>query len=478
MSSLAQRVLTPSFLFRTADRRVQSAKYTIASTVVCDFIAVALAAAVSLAATHVLHKPVALEAYWKMVPLLFAAVLGNAAFGLYSVGLFNPVEELKRIAVSSTILYLGIGTCTFLYQEPRRYSRAVLLLAWALTLIAVPNLRRALRRMAHGLRWWGCPVAVIGSAGFVERMGTLLARAGELSLVPVLSVCNTGSEPAAFDIEDLCEKVRRADPYYVLFEQPDVDSHTLRSIVVSIAASARRVLVFPIFNPVDGLQVTARQCGGTLALEINNGLRVPEKLVLKRAIDFMLALTACLVLLPVFLLIAAAVKFTSRGPVFYGHWRYGKHGRRFRAIKFRSMVQNGDAVLRKYLAENEPMREGWERNHKLQKDPRVTSIGRLLRVTSLDELPQLWNVLRNEMSLVGPRPVVEEEILRYGNVFESYKQVPPGITGLWQVSGRSNTTYDERIRFDEYYVRNWSVWLDLHILLRTIIVVVSREGAC
>jgi Undecaprenyl-phosphate galactose phosphotransferase WbaP len=237
-------------------------------------------------------------------------------------------------------------------------------------------------------------------------------------------------------------------------------------------------LVLPNFNSVDGFRVTARECAGTLALEINNGLRVPEKLLLKRAIDFTVALTVCIALLPVILLIAAIVKLTTRGPVFYGHWRYGKHGRRFRAFKFRSMVQNGDAVLRQYLAENELAGEEWHLNQKLPNDPRVTWIGRFLRVTSLDELPQLWNVLRNEMSLVGPRPVIEEETLRYGNIFELYKQVPPGITGLWQVSGRNNTSYEERIRFDEYYVRNWSVWLDLHILLQTVIVVLTREGAC
>ena len=141
------------------------------------------------------------------------------------------------------------------------------------------------------------------------------------------------------------------------------------------------------------------------------------------------------------------------------------------------MVCDADAVLQTYLAANPQARAEWERDHKLKRDPRVTWIGRLLRQTSLDELPQLWNVLRGEMSLVGPRPIVDDEIRKYGDVFLEYTRVLPGITGLWQVSGRNNTTYDERVSLDAFYVGNWSVWLDLYILFRTIRVVLLREGA-
>jgi lipopolysaccharide/colanic/teichoic acid biosynthesis glycosyltransferase len=147
------------------------------------------------------------------------------------------------------------------------------------------------------------------------------------------------------------------------------------------------------------------------------------------------------------------------------------------AWKFRSMVQNADEVLCEYLDGHPDFREEWEWNHKLKNDPRITWIGRLLRHTSLDELPQLWNALKQEMSLVGPRPIVQEEIRRYGEDFLLYQMVTPGITGLWQVSGRNNVSYERRISLDSYYVRNWSVWLDLWVLARTIRVVLKGDGA-
>lgn len=141
------------------------------------------------------------------------------------------------------------------------------------------------------------------------------------------------------------------------------------------------------------------------------------------------------------------------------------------------MFQNADQVLSVHLESNPALREEWLRDHKLKNDPRVTLVGRFLRKTSLDELPQLWNVLRGEMSLVGPRPIVSAEVAKYGEYFDDYQAVRPGITGLWQVSGRNNTTYEERVKYDEYYVRNWSIWLDLYILCKTVKTVLLGEGA-
>jgi lipopolysaccharide/colanic/teichoic acid biosynthesis glycosyltransferase len=149
----------------------------------------------------------------------------------------------------------------------------------------------------------------------------------------------------------------------------------------------------------------------------------------------------------------------------------------FKAWKFRTMVQNADAVLKSHLAAHPALAEEWRLTQKLKNDPRVTPLGKLLRRSSLDELPQLMNVFAGEMSLVGPRPIVAAEVEKYGEHYTSYCRVKPGITGLWQVSGRNNTTYDERITFDQYYVLNWSVWLDLHILTRTVHTVLTGDGA-
>jgi Undecaprenyl-phosphate galactose phosphotransferase WbaP len=177
------------------------------------------------------------------------------------------------------------------------------------------------------------------------------------------------------------------------------------------------------------------------------------------------------------LILAAAIKATSNGPVFYRQTRYGRDGQTFKAFKFRTMVPNADRLLVEYLACHPEELFEWQRDHKLKNDPRVTVIGKWIRKFSFDELPQLLNVIIGQMSLVGPRPIVKEEIEKYGRGFELYARVRPGITGLWQVSGRNNTTYDERVAFDEFYVNNWSVWLDAYILFRTIQVVITAEGA-
>lgn len=196
----------------------------------------------------------------------------------------------------------------------------------------------------------------------------------------------------------------------------------------------------------------------------------------KRALD-MLSTFALAVALSPFIVPLVAVMALSKGPIIYAHRRIGQGGKVFRCFKFRTMVPDADRVLHDILERSPELKAEWLRDHKLRDDPRVTRIGRFLRRTSLDELPQLWNVLRGEMSMVGPRPIVKEELLRYGRSGSVYLSVRPGITGLWQVSGRNNTDYRRRVAIDVYYVRNQSVLLDLYILLKTVRVVLGRDGA-
>ena len=207
----------------------------------------------------------------------------------------------------------------------------------------------------------------------------------------------------------------------------------------------------------------------------NVALAIPR--VAKRTIDLALTSMVAAAAAPVMLVLAVAIKLTSRGPIFYCQKRIGQHGQHFFAWKMRTMVVDADKVLQNYLDKHPELQAEWERDHKLKNDPRVTLVGRFLRKTSLDELPQIWNVFKGEMSLVGPRPIVDDEIEKYGDTFNRYKRVLPGITGLWQVSGRNNTTYQERVNYDEYYVQNWSLRFDMYILMRTVRTVLLREGA-
>ncbi len=197
----------------------------------------------------------------------------------------------------------------------------------------------------------------------------------------------------------------------------------------------------------------------------------------KRAADIALALTGLIMLAPLLILIALAVRATSRGPVLFGHRRIGAGGRVFRCWKFRSMIANGAEVLEHHLAAHPEARAEWEATRKLKNDIRITPIGRALRDYSLDELPQLVNVLRGEMSLVGPRPVVADELDLYGADARYYLAARPGITGLWQVSGRNDVSYEARVAFDKAYVLGWSMAGDLRILLKTIPAALTARGA-
>ncbi len=199
--------------------------------------------------------------------------------------------------------------------------------------------------------------------------------------------------------------------------------------------------------------------------------------VIKRVLDLLLVVVSMPVTLLVLGVVALTVALTSPGPVFYSHRRIRRHGAFFSMWKFRTMCVNSAEVLEKYLAEHPAARAEWNKTHKLRHDPRITKLGSFLRRYSLDELPQVWNVVTGQMSLVGPRPIVAAEVEKYGDCFTCYCKVKPGLTGLWQVSGRSSLTYDERVALDCEYVGNWSLAKDTVILLKTFSTVVNQDGA-
>ena len=209
--------------------------------------------------------------------------------------------------------------------------------------------------------------------------------------------------------------------------------------------------------------------------------RIPAQLfryrVFKRCIDVGLVLVSAPILLPILAAISLLVLASSPGPVFYSHRRIRRNGEFFSMWKFRTMCQNSAEVLEKYLSQHPAARAEWNKSHKLKRDPRVTPVGSFLRRYSLDELPQMWNVLNGQMSLVGPRPIVAAEVEKYGDCFGCYCRVKPGLTGLWQISGRSELTYDERVALDCQYVETWSLTRDAAILARTFTAVVNQDGA-
>ncbi|NNC38839.1 MAG: sugar transferase [Hyphomonadaceae bacterium] len=220
---------------------------------------------------------------------------------------------------------------------------------------------------------------------------------------------------------------------------------------------------------------TLEELSGLELVDID--LNVQHESRLKRIFDITLAFILSLILAPLLLVICASIKLADGGPAIFKQKRIGRNGEVFRCWKFRTMIVNSDEVLNKVLAEDPRAAAEWDEDHKLRNDPRVTAMGCFLRKTSLDELPQLWNILKGEMSLVGPRPIVESEVKKYGRFFRAYISVSPGVTGLWQVSGRNDTGYAERVRMDVEYVNNYSIWTDLKIIMMTVPAVLSTRGA-
>jgi Undecaprenyl-phosphate galactose phosphotransferase WbaP len=248
--------------------------------------------------------------------------------------------------------------------------------------------------------------------------------------------------------------------------------------MVDVASEAfQHVLIVPNLNGVTNSAVVARDLAGTFAVEIKQNLLDPWVQRMKRALDLSGVVVGGLLISPLLLAIIALIKLESSGPALFVQERPGRNGEVFRIFKFRTMHADAEQRFAKLSSENPSLREEFERHGKLKNDPRVTRVGNWLRKFSLDELPQLWNVLKGEMSLVGPRPYLKDQRSQISDTETFILRVPPGISGLWQVSGRSDTTLEERVELDVYYVRNWSVWLDIIILARTMKTALFGRGA-
>jgi Undecaprenyl-phosphate galactose phosphotransferase WbaP len=457
--------------------------YTTIALVLSDITALLLSVAIGLGIKVMFRGPIEIGSYLQLWPFLFVFLIAYMASGLYSgVGIGAPAE-LRRATLCSSVLFLILAVSTMSLRGARHYVTWTLFLAITLSVVMVPMLRELVRQTFSRASWWGVPAVIFGAGPAGKQVVRALLNDPGLGLKPVAVVDDTercsnlhgvpvvgrsGLAPLLFEGQG---------PAYAVFAMPDVPQHRLMSMIDRYGKNFSHILVVPELHGFSSLWVDSKNVGGMVGLELRQQVLLPDYGLIKGFVDVLLTVAGGIVLLPLILLIILWVKLDSRGPVFYSQARIGRHGRKFRAWKFRSMVVNADAMLESYLAQHPELREEWERDHKLKKDPRITRAGRFLRRTSLDELPQLWNVLQGEMSLVGPRPITDKEVEKYGGAFEIYKKVNGGITGLWQVSGRNDVSYEERVNYDEFYVRNWSVWLDCCILFRTIAVVLLSKGA-
>ena len=429
------------------------------------------------------------ELTWISVPAIAANVVVwvglRALMGLYPGYGLNQAEELRRqtYAVATALAVTSVWALAF--QLGDLLSRVLLGSGFLGLLFLAPLLRHFVKWWMMRAGLWGKPVMVIGAGDVGERLVRALQREWSLGLNPVAvfddRLAPTGGTiegvPYGGTLTDAMRLGRKGTADTAIFAMPHARRDHLTKFIDRASKSFRYVIVIPNMAGITTSAAVARDLVGILGVEIKHNLLNPWIRRIKRALDLLGVVAGGLLISPLVLAIVGLIKLDSSGPAFYTQHRLGKGGSHFRCWKFRTMHVDADWLLTQHLQDNSELRWEWEQDHKLRSDPRVTRVGRFLRATSLDELPQLWNVFRGEMSLVGPRPIVDEEIPKYGKVYKLYQRVTPGISGLWQVSGRSNTTYEERVALDAYYVRNWSVWLDIVILARTVASVIFRGGA-
>jgi undecaprenyl-phosphate galactose phosphotransferase len=407
--------------------------------------------------------------------------------GLYTrrFSFWDEIRVLWKVTFLSTV---GIFAIVSLGKISDQISRTVVVLMGMIAFMLLPLSRLILKK-------------ILRKFGLLKRRVLILGAGttGRLVLKALKRERNYGYKVIGF-VDDDPEKIgtrilgikvhkgvdralnyiNRCNVEDLFIAMPGAGKERLQGLINNLQHKVENILFVPdVFGiAVLGTSLQHFFQEEAFAFEMKNNLSRPVNKFVKKVFDILLAILILPFVLVLLLLFAILIKVDSKGPVIFTQDRIGKNGKTFRCFKFRTMRVNADSLLKEFFRKNPYAEEEWVRYWKLKDDPRITRVGRFLRSTSLDELPQIFNVLRGEMSLVGPRPVTQKEIDDY------YREtagvcfcVPPGITGLWQVSGRSDESYDRRIALDSWYVRNWNLWLDIVILLKTVRVVVKREGA-
>jgi Undecaprenyl-phosphate galactose phosphotransferase WbaP len=371
------------------------------------------------------------------------------------------------------------------------YAGWCVLLSWTLLLFLVPLMRQFARMLLTRMNIWLIPTALIGigprTAEIFEGLRGSLSLGYDIRwLVPEVSSDSSPknlSQLQQIQAEDpilLAKLVRSAGCQQVVITADSMQSAHFSDMMQSLLEAGISVAVVPSVNRLPLANLSTNYIFGRdiLLMQVcSNPQRLPWRIA-KRTFDIVAATFLLILLSPIFLAIAIAIKLDTSGPATYSQRRVGRHAMQFRCLKFRTMSPDADAILELWKSNNPALYAEFLVTFKLRNDPRITRVGKWLRKSSLDEFPQLWNVLRGEMSLVGPRPIPEQQLRdQYRNAAQLYIRVRPGITGLWQISGRSETTSDQRVILDEWYILNWSFWYDIVILIQTAWIVVSGKGA-
>ena len=447
------------------------------------------------------------EAALRAYPALFflpmvALLIGSYSKGHYSrfKGLWEEWGELTKLSLS--ILGMTIGV---LFIAKTNFSRAWLLGSWTLILISIPLVRCYTKTVLHNQGKWLTPAIILGSgqnavdaALALEsdfNMGYRVIGLAEIDRLNATVEANTDGLALTRSAKDpitrkehifalihskqkLLNIIEETKPYFVLALEPGEHSK-YQSFVSEVMLHSQNFSIIPPLKgvPLVGAEISPIFRHDVLHLKIRTNLSSWKVNLSKRIFDMFFATVVLILLSPMLLIVSALIK-SDGGSVFFSQRRVGFKGSTFGCLKFRSMCTDSDDVLERLLASDDKLRKEYLDTQKLKDDPRITRIGKIIRKYSIDELPQLFNVLLGQMSLVGPRPVRPDELLsHYGESADLYKSSPPGITGLWQVSGRNNLDYQTRVRLDSWYVQNQNFWGDLKLIVKTVGVILKGEGA-
>lgn len=447
-----------------------------------DILAISLALLLAIAIRYWIALPIHISylRYLQLYPLLFVFVGIYYIRHLYAAVGMSPINELKNISISTTLVFFLLATFSFLGQMSLNYSRLIFMMAFVFTLVLVPTIRTIIRWTLIRLGIWGEPVVILGFGKQGQHVLRYLRKESHMGMKPVAVVDGLMSddEKKVWDVPFLSFNAISAANITTAILVPNEFSASLKAKALSdLKMGFEKLILITDLDWVGSTALISHDMQGVLGLEVEQNLLNPLQMAAKRVLDMLLVIFGSLILLPFFLLFILAIRLESPGPAIYRQQRIGKNRKSFYVYKFRTMVANAEELLAELLVKDCGLCEEWEQSHKLKTDPRITRIGKFLRKTSLDELPQLYNIWRGEMSFVGPRPIVEDEVQHYKKVFDLYTQVKPGITGMWQISGRSDTSYDDRVQLDEYYIRHWSIWMDIYIIIKTVWKVLKRDGA-
>lgn len=404
--------------------------------------------------------------------------------GLYKrnnlLGGVNEYHLLFEANTLAMIIIIAVG-----FFEPRFiFARGWILIAWFSAFFFTALGRFFLRRVAYFLRTYGyflSKAVIVGynqeSAEMAEQLSDI--RYSGLNLLGFITQSDHKYEAekklkVLGDLNQLGDLIERYQVEEVILTSSALSREDLLDVFEKFGTSEKvKLRISSGLYEIITTGLSVREFAWVPLVEVNKVRLTGSEQALKTALDYGVSIPLVVLISPLLLAIAIAIKLDSPGPVIHRRRVLGVNGKEFDAFKFRTMVVNGDAVLDRFPDKKEEL----AKYHKIKDDPRITRIGRILRKTSLDELPQIFNVLRNEMSLVGPRMITAPELKEYQKWGINLLTVKPGITGKWQVSGRSDVSYQERVRYDMYYIRNWNIWMDIQLIIQTIPAVLSRRGA-